>query len=857
MFPRSLLVNASCWLIALASRNTVVTVAWVGGVLSCFLGGATVRAMDAEDVTRPGFAADVRPLLQAYCIKCHGAKQQKGERRFDRLDGAIADDEVLVDYQDMLDQLNLGEMPPADQPQPSAKQRQTAIRWLTEGIDRYHAARSPIAKETVLRRLNSREYRNTVRDLFHLNTSIFDPTRDFPQDQTEEHLDNLGERLVVSGHLLARYLAAADAVVEKLTDPAVRPEVKTWEFNDDFRQQPEIDQVHRRTTKFKHLTLYEVIGADKHEGAYAPLLNFREGVPQDGYYEIRFEAEALNREHPYDDEFLGMDRGEPFRLGVRPGDYRVGALHKPQPVEPLLAEVELADGRKWYTVRVWLDEGYTPRFTFRNGMYNVRTLWSRVQRKYPKLFPKPKSRGIVEARYNAIAYGKLPQIHIHNVEIQGPLFDAWPTSGQRELLGDDWERARKGQLTLDEMRSHLRRLATRIFRRPAEEGELDRVMALIKKRRDAGRSPLSAYGDGVKALLVSPAFLYLDESTESHDSEAKRLSDYALASRLSYFLWSSTPDETLLQLAAAGRLHKQEVLTQQAERMLADPRSDAFVDGFLDSWLTLRELGATPPDRAKFPAFYHGDLGVAMREETRRFTRHLLDENLPLGRFLDADFTFVNGPLAKHYRLSQTPTRGRFAQVQIDDPRRGGLLGQASVLTVTANGIDTSPVTRGVWLLENLLGTPPSPPPPDVEPLDPDIRGAKTIRDQLAKHRDNPACADCHRKIDPLGFALENFDAIGGWRTRYENKAPVDAAGELPNGKSFEDVRGLKEVLLQQQATFKRALAEKLLAYATGRTLTPSDRPNIDGMLEELRASDGGFRDLIKQVVLSDPFAAP
>ncbi|MCG8651029.1 MAG: DUF1592 domain-containing protein, partial [Pirellulales bacterium] len=759
--------------------------------------------------------------LKTYCLSCHGEAAQKADRRFDQLADQIGDDDMLVDYQDIVDLLNLGEMPPEEEKQPSDQERLAVVELLTAEIQRFHRTRRQTGGQTVLRRLNAREYRNTVRDLLHLDMTLFDPTSTFPRDQTSEHLDNVGDTLVVSGHLLARYLESAERVIEKAMTPLEKPQRQTWVFRDGFRQQPEIDQVHRKTNQFQHMTLYDVTGADKPEGAYGPIHAFAQGVPVDGLYEIRIKAEAVNRLHPYDPEFLGTDPEEPLRLGIVPGDHTVGNLHLPQPNEPLLAEIDLQDEPAWYTVRVWLDQGITPRFTFENGLMDARNLWSRVIRKYPDLFPKNIAKGIVAARFNAIKHGKLPQIHIHEIEIEGPCYDHWPTESHRALLGNDWQEAvRLGNLSPQEMRPHLRRFMTRAYRRPVQDQEIDRIMEVIRVRRQTGRSALDAYGDGLKAVLCSPAFLYLDEA-------AGTLSGHALATRLSYFLWSSMPDDELIRLAGQGRLSDPSVLEEQVNRMLRDAKSDAFVDGFLDSWLTFRELGATPPDRGDFRPFYHYHLDRAMRDETRLFTRHLIDENLDIANFLDSKFTFVNKPLAKLYGIDPPETRG-FSRVALTDPRRGGLLGQASVLTVTANGIDTSPVVRGVWLLENLLGTPPTPPPPDVEPLDPDTRGAKTIRDQLLKHRHVASCNECHRKIDPLGFALENFDPIGRWRERYDQGGSVDASGNLPGGKAFKDVVGFKRILLERKQLFSQALASKLLAYAMGRRIEPADRPQID-----------------------------
>ncbi len=463
-----------------------------------------------------------------------------------------------------------------------------------------------------------------------------------------------------------------------------------------------------------------------------------------------------------------------------------------------------------------------------------------LPKRYPERYPKEAQKGIVMGRRVTIQQGKLPQIRIHEVEIVGPYYKEWPTPSQKALLGDDAETILTSG-TIPDVSLLLREFLTRAYRRPATDDDIDRIAQVIETREKEGRIPLEAYGDGLKAALCSPQFLYLEEGST--------LSPHALASRLSYFLWASMPDETLMKLAAEDKLRDPEVLAAQVHRMLADPKSDAFLDGFLDSWLNLRALGSAPPDRGKFREYYQYDLEAAMREETRRFTRHRIEENLDISHFIDSDFTFVNKPLARLYGI-EPPAKPGFHKRKLPNRYRGGILGQASVLTATANGIDTSPVVRGIWVLENILGDPPNPPPPDVEPLEPDIRGATTIRDQLKKHRDVATCYDCHREIDPLGFALESFDPIGRWRGTYGRNKKVDPSGELPNGETFEDIRGLKALLLEQRSQFARALTEKLLAYAIGRELTVHDRPQIDALAEPAR----GLRDLIIAVVQSPTF---
>lgn len=805
--------------------------------------------------------AAIGPFVQKYCVNCHGPDEQSGERRFDTLAVEITDSNSLAEFQDILDQLNLGEMPPADELQPSDDERRQAVTWLTERVAGFHAARSTHG-ETILRRLNSREYRNTIRDLFRLNTTMFDPTVSFPRDQMTEHLDNIGGTLVTSGYLLQNYLTAAETIVHKAVFPLKRPATQKWVFQDNFKQQPEIDQVHRTTNKFDRITLFDVIGADKHEGAYGLIHEFQKGVPVDGYYEIRFRAAAVNREHPYDLDFVGTDPSEPLRLGIRPGDWTAGPLHKPQPMEPLLAEIELADEPKWYTVKVWLDAGYTPRFTFINGLMDARNMWGRLVKRYKDQFPKLKRGGIVEHRFNAIKYGKLPQIHIHEVEIEGPLIEQWPTASQVAVLGEDAASILHSQEMTDaQIRGQLHRFCTRAYRRTATSDEVERLLKFVRQRQKGGRSSLEAFCDGVKAVLCSPAFVYLEEADESG-----QMSPPAVASRLSYFLWSSMPDEQLVNRlvwktgksnSASGDSSPQAVsvadLAAEVDRMLADPKSDAFVNGFLEAWLTLRDFGSQPPDRDEYSKYYHYDLGAAMQEETRLFARCLLDENLSVLNFLDSDFTFVNRRLAQHYEMNPPVDIG-FHKVGIRDKRRGGLLGQGSILTVTANGIDTSPVVRGVWVLENILGTPPSPPPPDIEPLDPDIRGARTIREQLELHRTVASCNDCHKRIDPMGFALENFDPVGQWRTSYGRNRSIDSSGKLPGGKSYEDIVSFKQVLLSQEQLFIRALTSRLFSYAISRPVEAEDRFEIDRISEELRNQGYRFADLIKLIVCSPAF---
>lgn len=797
----------------------------------------------------------VRGFFAKYCQDCHGAEKQKGERRFDQLALPASHPDTVLELQDAIDQLNLGEMPPSDATlQPAKAETREMVAILTQLVKDGHSTLASTGGRTVLRRLNKREYVNTVGDLFGIEMAMFDPTTKFPRDQVVQHMDNIGDALKTSGYLLAQYIDAADQVVEKAFQQETRPKEQRWNFSKDFRQQPELRYSHGKVHNYAYMGLYETINSDKHEGAYGPLLNFSEGVPADGFYEIKVKAEAKFRKNVYAPNFFGTDPTEPFLLGIVAGNAKAGPLHLPQPIEPeLTAPVVVKDDvQEWYTFRVWLDKGFTPRFVFPNGMLDVRNAYGRTLRVYNNLFPEDtrKTTGIVETRVVIMRHGQLPHIRIHEVDIRGPLVETWPAAGYQTVLGGK-------PFAAERTRELLGAFASRAYRRPATAEEVDRLMSVVAARKKEGQGDFAAFKDGLKAALCSPAFLYLSEPEGDVAGTGKKLPAHALATRLSYFLWSTTPDAELRRVADSGELLKQDVLVAQVRRLLASPRSGAFVNGFLDAWLNLRALGDMPPDRGEFRKFYAQNLQPAMKTETRLFMRDLIDRNESVLRFVDADYTFANRPLAKLYGEEKAvdPTRAHeFQRIAFSSPQRGGLLGQGSVLTVSANGIETSPVIRGVWVLENILGTPPAPPPDNVPPIDPDIRGAKSMRELLAKHRDNPGCYECHRKIDPLGFALESFDPIGAARKTYEKGIKIDTSGELPSGQRFADVAELKKALLARKEPFARMLAERLLTYACGRRIEGLDRPAVDKVVASVANDDYRMRDLIEAVVTSLTF---
>ena len=789
-------------------------------------------------------------FLATYCNDCHGAQKQKGDRRFDQLVLPVVKTDTLIELKDILDQINLGDMPPKKSKQPSSDEQQAFIEQITQELTKGRQALASTGGSTVLRRLNRTEYLRTIGDLFSLNMAAFDPTTKFPRDQSAGHMENLGDVLQTSGYLLDQYLDAADAVVEKVFAHQKQPKEQVWHFQGEFKTKSKSEKKRNEYDNL-HLLVLECMDSDKHTGAFGFIHDFKDGVPVDGFYEVQVLVKAMNRQHPYDPELFGIDSREPFRFGIVPGDAKVGPLDLPQPNQPMLAEIQLNDGEaEWRTMKVWLDAGHTPRFVFPNGAEEIRKTWMKIADEHKDLWPqfmdeddqKEGKPGIVEARQIALHTCKFPHIRIDEVKIRGPLIEEWPPVTQQAVLSQK-------AFSPEKRREFLQSFATRAYRRPATQEEVDRLVAVAEKRVSTGHSPLDGFKAALKAALCSPGFVYLSRETQN---DSKKLTSLALASRLSYFLWSTMPDAELL----SEDLAKTEVLLAQTRRMLQDKRSDAFVAGFLDSWLNLRNLGGMPPDRKEFEEYYAKGFQDAFKQETRMFMRDLIERDASLVNFLDSDYSFLNQPLATHYELGDLgdPAKAHeFRKVSFKTDKRGGLLGMGSVLTITANGIETSPVTRGVFLLENILGTPPPPPPDDVPAIDPDVRGAKSIRELLSKHRESPNCYGCHQKIDPLGFALENFDAIGDWRPRI-GKTKIDSSGELPSGEKFDDVAGLKKILVQRKDLFARMLTDRLLTYACGRRMEALDEATIERIVAELPKKEYGLRSLIEAVILSEPF---
>ncbi len=791
-------------------------------------------------------------FLKTHCIRCHGEAKQKSDRRFDTLPAKIGNLTELERYQEIVDQLNLAEMPPKDEPQPSADERAKMIDRLTQKITTAHAEFSDTGGHSVLRRLNAWEYRQTIGDLLGLDVEVWNPAEDFPAEVKVDGFDNNGAGLVTSGMLLDHYFVAAEEAIRRATQFGDRPETKKYTQQSPFyfggkdsRGLPKLFQLDR--FRFTPETPYTDLYGRHYRGGhigFLPLVR-QGGLRQSGNYTVRVRAAAVGRIHDYGDALGDFRNGDPLVMEIASVD-RKGSVTSTGNVSKMtsLARIELTNEQpQWFEWEVYMDAGYEPEVRFRNGPAAAKRM-VRLLSKMPdreEFKPFADLNPGTERSYGVLRAYKGPRLRIWEIQLEGPHIESWPTAGHRTLYGD----LELEDLNAETIARRISAFAETAFRRSPIEGELAPIQSLVSAKLKAGVEPLKALQLGLQTILCSPGFLYLNQGEGELD-------DHALASRLSYFLWSSQPDRTLLDLASQGKLKSQ--LDAQTTRLLADPKSDRFVSHFVRRWLDLDNIGTMPPSQ-DFLEYYRDNLKAAMRSETEAFFRHVLDENLPLREFLAADYSFLNRELAEHYGISGVEGN-ELQRVSLRGGSRGGLLGQGAFLTASANGVDTSPVVRGIYVLEKVLGYTPPPPPADVPDIEPDIQGATTIREQLEKHREIATCAQCHRKIDPLGFALENFDAVGGWRDEYGKKMPVDASGQLPDGERFSDVRQLRTLLVNQHDKFTRCLTEKLMTYAIGRELEIGDRPDTDAILLELKRNGDGLRDLITLIVLSDTFQA-
>ena len=824
--------------------------------------------------------AGAREFLKQHCQQCHGPHRQENDLRFDTLGNDLTQPETLEHWQAVIDQLNLGTMPPPDAEdavQPPADEVQRVVDLITAQLRPAYAQQRSTGGKTVMRRLNRIELRSALRDLLYLEgnadyASLLvtkledrngngktqwnsdDPTREFPADQTEDGFDNIGSRLVMSDFLLKQLINAAEYSLQAATFEGEAPTLAARRFSAPIRTEGPGNSLQRWSREFNPAfdgiyQRYREPGASTSGlGRVSSLELARGGVGLTTKYRITIEASAHNQRHPWG-EVLKSRQDERLILGLHMADSRRGGLGE-NPTSTQLTEWALpGDGSK--QVLAWegyLDATWFPWVGWENAPYVRGLRPSQLVESYlPEAYrPPPEKDATKEAKgaYEPAMAKALfaaeyqgPHLRIHSITVE-PLDKTWPPKSHVALYGEDEETSAEALLL---------QFARRAFRRPVQPEEIARYVALVRAQQDAGKSRNEALRAGYTAIIASPRFYYLHESAGELDS-------HQLAARLGLFLWSSLPDEELFALAEQDKLRDRTVLRQQAQRMLDDPKGKALVRNFTHRWLRIDKLGSMPPPGG---FYFHREMETEMREQVDAYFAHLVRTNGSVREIVDSDYTFLNERVAQWIYRRDDVWGDAFRRVPAKPPHGGGILTMPAVMTATANGVDTSPVVRGVWVLESVLGTPPSPPPPDVEPLSPDLRDAKTIREQLIAHREQQTCNRCHRKIDPLGFAFENFDELGLWRTHYRTPGgnlKIDPSSTLADGAKIEGIADLKRVLLQREDQIVRNLTEKLLTYASGRTLEPADRLIVDDITSKLEEQQGGVRDLILLVIESEIF---
>jgi hypothetical protein len=752
------------------------------------------ESLDA--VLREPFSKAVQPLLVKYCNECHGGESAKADIRFDRefLDAELV--KQRDEWERIIEVLESGSMPPKEKPQPEMSERHRMTTWVQHRVLKSDCTGPRDPGRVTIRRLNRVEYNNTIRDLVGVD---FQPADDFPADDIGYGFDHIGDVLSLPPILLEKYLSAA----ERISEAAI---VSTSP-----------DTADRKLFNGENGLLSGTNGG-KHESGWV--------LSSNGDCNAETQIETGGR-------YLLWVRAVQTPAGNEPA--RMDIKLNGKPVSPKHVKLEVRK-RRFSTPQVFecqlkLEPGkHTFTASFLNDFYD------------------PENKDETKRDRNLV---------IHSIELVGPLDvplpdDKLPETHKRVMFERPKSNNRRDVAT-----RIMERFASRAFRRPAKPDEVNRLADIVMSAVDSGDGFEKGVQVAMQAVLCSPHFLFRverDPNPKEHPDGVRSLDDFEIATRLSYFLWSSMPDDELFELARNGSLKRPARLAEQVRRMLKNPKSDALVANFAGQWLQLRNIAAVSFDPKLFPEL-DSKLREDMRTETEMFFSSIVREDRSVLTFLDSDFTFLNERLAKHYGVPDV-AGPEFRKVYVDKQQRGGLLGQASMLTVTSNPTRTSPVKRGQWILENLLASPAPPPPPGVPDLDGEKEGGPltgTLRQKMEQHRDNPNCAICHQKLDPLGFGLENYNALGAWRTE-DAGLPIDPSGVLPNGQSFGSVAELRAVLLTRGDDFRECLAEKLLTYALGRGLEYYDQCTVEELVAALRSNGDRFSVLVLEIVKSDAF---
>ena len=814
-------------IVPMVTGRSVVSVLAFTGVLVAL---GPVVPTSAQAPGRPAPSADVtREVLDRYCVRCHNDRTLAGGLALDTKDLArvAADAEA---WEKVIVKLRAQTMPSGGSPRPDTATYRAMATWLEGEIDRVALARPDPGRGATFHRLNRAEYHNAVRDLLAIEVDVAEL---LPADNTYEHgFDNNGDMLSISPDLVARYLTAARRSSRLAVGiPPVGPAVTSYRMHPAMLQDARQDE--------------------------ALAFGSRGGLAIDHYFPVDGEYTLTIRLHRnFSDYIIGFAAPQVIDVrldGALVTRFDVGDADAVGQMAPLSFSGNIAGDPEWEYYMNTGDAGLEVTFPARAGQRLVGVSFLRRQSEDEGIL-QPRNRGygrFVDERYDDHAM-------VEQVSIGGPYAVEGPgdTPSRREIFVCRPAAGATATEAAGCAERILGRLARRAYRRPVTDGEIATLLDFYRSGRAEG-----SFDDGIQfaleRMLVDPEFLFRIERDvpAAAPGAPYRLGDLELASRLSFFLWSSIPDAELLQTAIEGRLSDPAVLETETRRLLADRRSRALIDNFVSQWLRLRNLDAQQRESAEYPEFDE-NLREAFRRETELFVEGTIREDRSLLELLGADYTYVNERLARFYGIEGVYGE-RFRRVTLAaDHARGGLLGQGGLLTVTSHPNRTSPVLRGKWLLESILGAPPPEPPPNVPGLPDRGEGGEpaSVRDRLEQHRANPVCSACHAPMDPLGFALENFDAIGQWRDTSEAGQPIDASATMPSGLAFDGPAGLRDVLLDRGEEFARAVTEKLLAYALGRGLEYTDRPSVRRILRDAASEEYRWSSIVLGVVRSAPF---
>jgi mono/diheme cytochrome c family protein len=767
----------------------------------------------------------VKAAIDSYCVSCHSTRVKAGGLVLDTLDPAHPETAAAA-WEKVIRKLRAETMPPVGRPRPSREAYRTIARALEQTLDRAAGLHPNPGRPEAFHRLNRAEYQNAIRDLLGLEVDV---TGLIPADNTYEHgFDNNADSLSLSPDLLARYASAARVLSRKAVGVAPRgPETETYKIHPNYLQDDRVDE-------------------DLPFGSRGGIA-IRHYFPVSGEYGFK-----IKLQRNFSDYIIGFssDYQVDVRLDGRPlKQFAVGDADKKGQAAPLSFSGNIAGDPDWEYYMNTGDGGLEAHFQAPAGPHVLAVSFLR-RRTMQDGVQQPRNRGygrFVDEQYDGDA-------GVEHVEIRGPYTNDGPgdTPSRRAIFVC---RPKTAAEETPCATSILSKLARRGFRRPAAKADIDTLLTFYRKARTGGSFDLGVQA-AVERLLIDPEFLFRVERDPAKATDATyRVSPLTLASRLSFFIWSSIPDEPLLSAAVDGTLGQPAVLERHVRRMLADPRARSLVDNFAAQWLRLRNLKDQQRESADYPEFDE-NLREAYRRETELFVWSTIREDRSVVDLLGARHTYVNERLARQYGIPNV-YGPRFRRVELPpDSPRGGLLGQGSVLTLTSHPNRTSPVLRGKWLLESILGSPPPAPPENVPSLPDRGEGGRpaSVRERLEVHRRNPVCASCHTTMDPLGFALEPFDAIGTYRAVSETGAPLDATGTMPSGSKFEGPSGLRNVLLEDRERFALTVTEKLMAFALGRGLEYYDRPAVRRVAQTAAARDYRWSDIVLGIVESVPF---